>query len=311
MFLSAFANSERSGSEESYLSRLGEDVDISKAAALKEDKKNEIDQQINFHLTQYIANFSSNQCALPTYKRVETLFARRKWVKLTQLCRLIGDSPFIFLNDSEIINLFLGNGLCVGGVIQHFNRFFHERSCGNSSLFPLECPPFPIQDPLFSEEGIRFYPFEVNADSLKMQTQHLRFLQTAYKASFTFKKVGPLEFIPSSILKNHDLKVEKRIPDLSVSREKVLKITDLLPKLKELAEQNTHENGYLLAIKGESMGHAIALHLKMPFHFMDLPHGVAVADSLEQLTLFLAVYLTEKYTTFYSFYLLEFLSTSK
>lgn len=309
-YLSAYTNLEKSGSEENYLSN-GEDVDLSKAASVKAGKRIDVDLQITRHLTQYISVFSTSDRSNPTLMRVENLLAMRKWVLCTQLCRQIGDSPFIHLNNSEVKNLFLEKGLCVGGVVQHFSQFFKIPS---AHLSPQNTAPFPVRASLqvnLEEVGIKFYPFEVNRDSLEMQTKHLRFLQVVYKTSYAIKSVESLEFFSPSILRNQGLKVQKRIPDLRVSKEIALKITELLPTLKDLAEQDHPDTGYLLGIKGERTSHAIALYLKTPYHFMDLPHGVAVADNLEQFTLFLTVYLTEKYTTFSSFSLLEFLSIPK
>lgn len=307
MFLSSLTNYDKP-SEESFLRQQGDNVDASKSSSSKTDQRSELDIQINLHLTQHIFLFRSNNS---TRLRGESLIATKKWMHFAQFSQALGNSPFTQLNSSEIDDFFLKNGICVGGVIQHFSRFFKARA-------PQDCPPFSVRDPmeldLDDENGkidIKFYPFRLERECLERQTREPRLIQSAYKAHCAYQTVESLEFLPPEILGHHCLKIQKRIPDLSVSQEIDLKITELLPTLRKLALQEQTDTGYLLGIKGQSIRHAIALHLKKPFHFMDLPYGVAVAGNLEQLTLFLAVYLTDKYRTCYSFSLLEFLSVSK
>ena len=266
-----------------------------------EDQKGQIIQ----HLSHYILEFDEMFQKYSKFSILcaESLLVLRKWSEITLLCQDLPSSHLIGLKNSEFNNLFFGEGsLCAGSVMQYFSQFFKTHS-------PLDASPFPIAsiDPLEVEEGgMMFYPFTLTDDFLETQTKGLRYLQAAYKAAYTFKTRDSLEFMPGSTLKNLELQLLNRIPNIEDSEEIAFKITDLVPKIKELLEKDeeSDEKGYLLGIRGP-INHSLALHLKEPFHFVDPTYGIGMASNVESLVLFLVSYLMEKYSQYSSFALLE------
>ncbi len=115
-----------------------------------------------------------------------------------------------------------------------------------------------------------------------------------------------MEFVPDRILKEKELQIVKRIPDSRTSQLQAFPIQHLIAELKQLSIQGG-QSGYLLGLSGP-VNHALALHLNPPFHFVDPQYGIAIADSYEDLILFLAAHLTEKYANYNAFALLEIAS---
>lgn len=285
---------------------MNPEVFINIVIALNPNKMSEREKRMSCYLAQFIMQFRADDFMLsrPSFLRLESLLTIRRGVELTQLCRLI-TSPFLSLKEADFKNLFLENEGCVGAVVQHLNLVFKTNDL-QSTLFP-----FSGKIEINPKDGVTFYSFNLEGLDLRKETASLRFLQSAYKVAYALKKVESLEFLPSRVLKRRDLRVQRRIPDLSVSNKMALNMAELLPTLKALALHDQAGKGYLLGIHSGDVRHAIALYLQEPYHFMDVSYGVAVADSLEQLMLFLVLYLTNKYENFHSFALLEFGPISK
>jgi hypothetical protein len=256
--------------------------------------------QVAAHLAQFVLNFSHQVDLKPGLSHAKNLLALRKWSQFTHLCQSIGDSPFSYLPDSEVNHLLLGDGLCVGAVLQHFSQLFKS----NSSLSLANSFPMKVGDPLIAKE-VTFYPFKVDEKLLEKQTREFRFLQAAYRVAYGMRREQSLEFVPQQVLKSNNLELVRRIPDFTETKL-AFPIQEFLPELKQLADEKGSGRGYLLGINDGSTRHSIALCLQPPYHFMDLRHGVVVAHNLESLLLFLANYLTLKYPKSYAFALLEF-----
>lgn len=255
------------------------------------------ENQMRDHIIQFVVHFRSAPIMFyrPELRRVESLLALRRWVQLTRLCQSIGASPFSSLRDSEVRNLLLDQGICVGVVLQHLSQFFQTDD-------PLVSSSFPILSKIQLDE-VGFHPFDANENVLRTRTNHLRFLQAAYRIA-SLKSISAFEFAPPAVLKSKGLILGKRCPDYSLGRAG-LDIGELLPTLKNIIRQNKAA-GYLLGIKSSHTSHAIGLSLRSPYyHFIDPSYGIGIAKSLEQLVLFLVIYLTEKYSSSHSFAIME------
>jgi hypothetical protein len=254
------------------------------------------------HLSHFIANFSKPYLTSQRESiiRTESLLWMKKWSNFSQLCQLMENSPFSNLSDSESNQFFLGEGLCFGVVVHYFSQFFQNSS-------PKKAAPFPLSSIPHADLGscVTFYPFIVNDQILNEKTRHFRFLQASYTTAYAFKSKESMEFVPNEMLKKNKLNLVKRIPDLAITEKLAFQMPELVPELKKLINQENR--GYLLALGGPS-NHAIALHLRPPFHFLDPSNGIAFADKLEDLVIFLATYLNEKFPDHHSFALLEFAS---
>ena len=256
------------------------------------------------HLAQFISTYNEKVQA-PSRKAVlkaECFLTMNKWSELIRKCRLINISP---LTPSDINQFYLGEGICTGNVIEYFSDFFSSHS-------PLDSPLFPIS--LNSQNQdldpcVNFFPFIFSQETIENSTSKARFLQAAYKVAYALKKEDNfMEFVPHGILKEKKLKIVKRIPDSKTSQEYAFPIQHLIVELKQLSTQES-QSGYLLGLSGPA-NHALALHLNPPFHFLDPKYGIAIASSTEDLILFLAAHLTEKYSNHDAFALLEIASST-
>lgn len=267
-------------------------------------KKPVLNERINkltiLHITNFINNFYNEEAQKPAALMQRNLMIFKKWENLSNLCHIMPNFPFSQLKECEINNFLLGNGICTGIIVHYFNQFFQMH-------VPLEASPFPLAlDAIVTPTmGVNFYPFKINKKILEEQTTYLRFLQATYKLTCALKPRNSLEFLPNNILKNNGIEIVQRIPDNQVSGKNSFNITDLTFQLKQVADQDQNERGYLLGIGGSS-NHALALYLKHPFHFVDPSLGIGTANNLEDLILFLASYLTKKYPNYLSFALLAF-----
>lgn len=268
---------------------------------LKKDKFSvDLAQRIALHLTCYIFHFGHGPSIFSvSHYRLESLFALRKWAQLTELCKLIGESFLKLLNDNEKRSLLFDDGLCVAMVIYHFSKLFSD-----SEILP---GPFiaekVVEDVL--DNKVQFYSLCLEKEKLAEHFKILRFLQAAYKVNSTCKGKKAPDYIPSSILGKFGLKVERRIPEVQLEGNKspFFYIEELIPQLKECGKQS---KAYLLGISDYSTTHALGVYLSEPFHFIDPSYGIGTAKSLDELLLFLANYLTEKYLNYQTFALLEF-----
>lgn len=253
------------------------------------------------HTTQFIRNFSPTYRLLqiqhnPLLMELEKQLAELGWKRVTYLCELIESPSCLRLKETQTISFFLGKGLCLGIAINYFSIFFATQSITDSS-------PFPLSSPVQTEnETSKFYPFDINEKALENQSKQIRFLHAAYKVAIAFKAAESLEFLPNKILKNHNINITQRIPD---SQKPPENIERLLPLLKQWVDKKESKKNYLLDIGSDLDRHALVLHLKSPFHFVDPPYGVGTANDLGSLLIFLAAYLTKKYPDYYYFNLLE------
>lgn len=245
---------------------------------------------IALHLNGYLNLCDSSRF---TTHRVESALALHKWSNMTNFWKLINNSPFSHLSEQEISSFFLGTGVCAGATIYHFYKFFQH-------LSPLESI-YPIRDNLEVRVGeqkiAEFHPFHLEKESLNQPSSPIRFLQASYKVVKTDCKRRV--YFSGKILKRYDLKLCKRIPEV----KKFFGIEEVIPKLKEYSHQN---KAYILGIRSQCQSHALAVYPSAPFHFVDSMYGVGTAENIENLLLFLANYLTEKYPHYQKFALLEF-----
>jgi hypothetical protein len=280
---------------------------------LSENGKTDIHTQRGiFYIAQYILHFDNKARTKNESNslRSKSIVALDKWTELSKLCQLIGKAALpISWSDTQKSAFFLKEGVCAGTVLGYFSNFFKELD--NPPPFPslpphLHSSPFPLGTELQSiQTNVQFYPFQLN-EQVTEESSHLRFLHATFKIGARFKG-NTTEITSAKILKQIGLKLNRRIP----LEEKIsFKIEELIPQLNQLTSPH---NGYLLAIindTGES-NHALALYLQAPFHFVDSNYGIAVAQSLDTLLLFLANFLLEKYPNHHKFVLLEFTSLSQ
>jgi hypothetical protein len=253
-------------------------------------------------LEQKIAEqFSKTYATQPDILNFETstVELKRKWVSLVGLCQSFGSSAFASISDAEMNSIFLGKeiGLCTATILHYFGKFFRFRSPQWSSPFALKTIPY-----VDAQSRVKFYPFAIYSATLEKQTRMLRFLQASYKIAYALKK-DPLKLVPPNMLKKEHLQIVKRIPDPDAQHRLSFEIKELLPELRKLASQSSSE-GYLLALAGP-INHSLGIYLQDPFHFIDPSNGIGIAQSSEDLILFLASYLAEKFSNYRHFALLE------
>lgn len=274
---------------------LGKTVEVNKTSPGVEKKVKK--EPLHFHLCQFMSHFGKNLPALPNFERLLV----RKWSNFTQLCQSFGDTAFSQLTNADLSYLLFEEGLCMGTDVDYLSQFFRTRS-------PLKSIPYPVKSAHNDvNSSVKFYPFTIDIETLAAQTQSFRFLHAAYKIAYSCKKgdTDRLEFVPSNILRKKELKVVKRIPDPKIQKKFAFKIENLLPELNKLTSQNANPNtGYILLIGGPNV-HALTLYLQAPYHFVDPSNGIAIANTQEDLVLFLANYLTEKFQAYQAFSLVE------
>ena len=262
-----------------------------------DEKKKE--KSIDLDLAYYILNGAA-PAESSNLEELKRLMALRNWVILRPLCQSIVNSPFSALNDYEITSLLFEGGLCAGSVIYHFSKFFKE---GGSLISILPMKEESLKPD--REECIQFYPFHIEKEEFALQSQPWRFLQATYKIGRKLSLNGKKspEFIPSNILENLALRFIRRIPE---AQEDVKCFSDIKALISQLKECGNQHKAYLLGIGNGLHSHALAVYLNSPFHFVDPSYGVGTARKLQDLLLFLTVYLTENYSDYQSFALLEF-----
>lgn len=253
-------------------------------------------------LEQKIAEqFSQTYSTKPDILNFETSTVEldRKWASLVELCQSFGSSVFASISDAEMNSIFLGKeiGLCAATILHYFSKFFQFHSVHWSSPFALKTNP-----QVDAQSGVKFYPFAIHSATLEKQTRILRFIQASYKIAYALKKEA-LKLVPPNILKKEHLQIIKRIPDPDAQHRLSFEIKEFLPELRKLASQPS-SGGYLLALAGP-INHSLGIYLQDPFHFIDPSNGIGIAQSSEDLLLFLASYLAEKFPHYRHFALLE------
>ncbi|MFI0434168.1 MAG: hypothetical protein ACH350_00385 [Parachlamydiaceae bacterium] len=261
-------------------------------------------RRVILHLTHYILQVNDiSTFTSDDHYQLESLLALRVWKKLNHLCKRIGDSPFASLNQYEISSFFLGDGLCVAIVTDHFSDFLKTRSLAHS-FFSFNKPV--KENP---EDGVQFQSFHLKKEVLALKFSSLRFLQAVYKVGRL--KIGQIvdhsEFISPKILMRYHLRVAKRIPSLK-SKDIFFKIEELILQLSKDHHQNS---ALLLGISNKINTHALGVYMHSPFHFIDPMYGIGVTQNRNDLLLFLSHFLLEKYPSYQSFALLELQSTRR
>ncbi len=254
------------------------------------------------HLSQFITSFQRNLSE--NFLAAENLL-KKKWSDFNSLCRSFEDSAIASaLTTSQITYLFF-DGLCMGTSIEYLGKFFKNRLPLSSST-----SPFPVSSkPYVTTEGnAQFYRFILDADCVEKQTSRFRFMQIAYKVAYALNKTNlkSREIIPEGILRKNKLEITKRIPDPEITKTLAFPIKDLVPELKKLISSD-NTKAYLLAMGGSSSStnHVLTLYLHEPFHFVDPSNGIGFASNKEDLILFLASYIDEKFPKYSAFSILE------
>lgn len=263
-------------------------------------RNNTQEKLILLHIDQFIAHFNNDALQKASSLQLRRWIVLSGWTNLSILCQLMPNSCFSNLSNSEINNFLLGEGICTGTVIHYFNQFFQTHSPTKSSPFPLA-----LNAIMSVKNRAEFYLFKSDKAFLEKQTDRLRFLQASYKLAYELKPTHSLEFLSTGILKNANIEIVQRIPDSQELGKNAFSIQELIFQLKQLA-QNQNDRGYLLGVSGATTHHALGLYLQAPFHFLDPGQGIGIANRLEDLILFLASYLTERYSQCVSFALLAF-----
>lgn len=256
-------------------------------------------QRIALHVTNYILNFSESSIFFSKELfKIESLLSLRKWSQLSEICKLITTSSFNFLDDDEKENLLLGEGLCTAIVINHFKEFFFRAS-------NLDIPHYAqLNIELDENSRVCFFSFQLDKEAL-IENRGLRFVQAAHKLSCIFHDSKNLQYFSSSVLDKFALRLRKRIPEITKDKRGkfYFYIEDLIPQLKKCKNE---KKAYLLGISDYFSSHAIGIYMDHPFHFIDPSYGIGTAESLDELLLFLANYITEKYPQHQTFAILEF-----
>jgi hypothetical protein len=276
-------------------------IDLSQGRPLKRNKRDILTRRIALHLTQYILSYSNASVLFsPDRFRLESLLALRKWTQLSQICKSIAHSSLKPLSDA-IENFLFGEGLCAAMVVYHFSKFFEKPSFLNH--------PFVIKEisELDLNKKVCFYSFDLDKSALKGHSNTLYFLQAAYRVTRAFNNKKSSEYIASPILGKFGLKLEKRIPQLKeeATEKSFFYIEELISRLKKHC---LLDKAYLLGISDGLTAHALGVYLGEPLHFIDPGFGIGTAESQDELLLFLANYITEKYPYHQTFALLEFSS---
>lgn len=247
------------------------------------------------HLSSIITLFNQRyqKCPREAILRMESFLSMKKWTEFSKMNREIVPY-FSSLNHSDVNSIFLGKGLCVGVTIQYLSQFFATGLLLESASLPI------VQEPI-SFSTVKFYPIDSKAADLKEKTKVLRFLQAAYTIASSFKPGDSFEYIPKRLLSEKNLELVNRFPSNKTSYP----IDDLLLTLKNLEDGGKKKKGYLIGLAGLE-NHSLELHLQAPYHFFDQQYGLAISEDKEEFLLFLANYLTEKYSGYPSFALLEF-----
>jgi len=270
--------------------------------AILEIKEKSIFSDDHFHEsgTRHLCHFL-NLCSRliefprPEVLKLESLLVMRKWVEFSRCNREV-TSNFLSLGNEAVNSIFLGNGLCTGAIVQFFGHFFQTHD-------PVASVPLPIDSQPKMVHGISFYPINPKDSKLLEKTKHLRFLQAAYGVASSVRGKKTFEYVPDHILNREKLCSLRRLPDVD-SKESSYPLLALIPILKSL-EGVKHETGFLLGLSGPQ-NHSIALHLEVPYLLFDPAQGMAIANTREDLLLFIANILTVKYPEHSRFALLEF-----
>lgn len=264
-------------------------------SATKNNSAGHFDKRARVLLSQYTSLFFRQLYGdRPDPSDLKNLRAKAEenWPKFTELGKSLVD---LTLSESGINNLFLSDGLCAAMCVHYLSQFFQSKN----SLASSEMPIIPI--PRTTEKSeISFFSLDVTEETLEAQTKHFRFLQAAYKVSTSLSA----EYFPDQLLRKEKIELNRRLPAIDESGKQSYCITKLLPELKKLTGQP--EKGFIIGISSPEKNHMIALHLDKPYHFFDPRYGIAMADKEEDLLLFLANHLTEKYPEYDGFALLEF-----
>lgn len=253
-------------------------------------------KRIALHLGHYIlhrndlASFYS-----PHLFQLESLLALRQWTSLSALSRSMDQSPFAGLSDKDKRDLLFEEGLCVGGVVKHFEKFFTKLS-PLSSIFPIASK---VKATLLNGKAY-FHPFTFDSEKFTETTRSLRFVQAAYRITSLKKKKGEVAFLPANVLEKFKLKFVRRIPDIKDKFH--LHIDELIPEFNKCSLPN---KAYVLAVSNGVKSHALAVYPSKPFHFVDPSMGIGTTENVDDLFLFLANYLNENYSTYETFALLE------
>ena len=274
---------------------------IEEVAAKKLFSKEAIQESALSQLTSFIAHFSELYLNYPRDSILlsEGTHVVRKWTVFQKLSSSI---PYNLssLTQTDVNDLFLGEGLCTATVIHYFSQFF-------KGLSPRESAPLPVAAEPLKESGISFYPIQTPDHEMGEKTKQLRFLHAAYLVESSVKTVNSFEYVPKKLLTQQHLELVSRLPDLRTSEDPAYPIEDLFKILKNLEQRGKKETGYLLGLGGPD-NHHIALCLQGPYHFFDQRYGVAFSENKKDFLLFLGNYLNEKYPQHTSFALLEFAS---
>lgn len=256
-------------------------------------------EQTLLHIVKYIINFNQNY-STPVKLLSTSFLSLEKWSHFIRFSRSI-PNVLASLTNSQKDHFLLGEGVCVGTIVHYFSQFFQHYDLTKASLYPCQLVPNTN-----AAIDVKFYSFLIKNLQVLEKIRPFRFLQAAYKtASALVREKDSLEFVPHRILHKQKLEIRRRIPSLKESKINRFEVNDLVPELKKLMVQSKNI-GYLLALGG--VGHALALYLRPPFHFMDPRAGIVVAENREDLALCLASYVTENYPEAHSFAMLEFAS---
>lgn len=256
------------------------------------------------HVSSYLIYINEIFQAYPRVAILHREFrlACKKWAAFSNFNSSIV-SAFSSLTQATVNQLFLGEGLCTAVAIQHFTQFFKTHSL-------LESVSLPIVDEPLHESGLFFYPIKPLNGDFEKYSGHLRFIQAAYRVAQLGKMDSSFEYVPEKILSQQHLQLVRRLPALNDADSNAFRMQDLLKTLSDLASPDSENTGYLLGLGGPQ-NHAIALHLQSPYHFFDPEYGLAVSASVEELLLYLANHLTQRYPEHTAFALLEFRSATK
>lgn len=270
------------------------------------EKINAKDKEIASHLSHCVPK------GLPYDQKFGAFFLLKTWADMTKLTAKFGSSSISELQLSKIQSesWLCGNGCCLGAVISHFDCFLKTRD-------PLKSI-FPVDDLISAKiagesNTILLHRFSLDKEALE-NSSRLRFVQAAHLLSGLFPEAikkrkqdissSPSffsEVIPARVLKKFNLQMSQRIPAHSEGKSGC-EMEDFIPQLQQLTSQNKM---YVLGINDGRGSHAIGVHLEQPFHFIDFKYGIVTAENRDDMILFLANFLTEKYTNFNTFALLE------